>query len=96
MFIVRAARNLLPFDLQKGFTIIGHSLSSTFFPGRTRKSPELIFILIPSVSRAAWVALSTHGLRRTLTQPYFSSVLNASKPEMTSNSSSSMPSWRTR
>ena len=46
MFIVRAARNLLPFDLQKGFTIIGHSLSSTFFPGRTRKSPELIFILI--------------------------------------------------
>jgi hypothetical protein len=47
--------------LQKGFTIVGHSLGLTFSPGRTRKSFEVIFIFIPSVSRPAWVALITHA-----------------------------------
>jgi hypothetical protein len=31
-----------------GFTVVGHSVSLTFSPGRTRKSFELIFILILS------------------------------------------------
>jgi hypothetical protein len=33
------------FDLQNGFTFVGHALSLTFSPGRTRKSFELILIL---------------------------------------------------
>jgi len=32
--------------LQTGCTIVGQSLSATCFPGLTRKSLELIFILI--------------------------------------------------
>jgi hypothetical protein len=40
--------------LKKGRTIVGHSLSLIFSPGRTRKSFELIFIFIPS---AMFVAL---------------------------------------
>jgi myo-inositol-hexaphosphate 3-phosphohydrolase len=41
------------FDLQKSFTLVGHSLSLTLAPGRTRKSFELIFIFILSAMSAA-------------------------------------------
>ena len=44
------------FDLQKGFTIVGHSLSLTFSPGRTRKSFALILIFILSAMSAAFLA----------------------------------------
>jgi hypothetical protein len=42
--------------LQKGFAIVGHSLSLTFSPGRTRKSFALIFIFILSVMSGALFA----------------------------------------
>jgi hypothetical protein len=38
--------------VQKGFTMVGHSLRLTFSPGRTRKSFELIFIFILSAMPA--------------------------------------------
>ena len=46
---------ILLLRLAKGVTIVGHSVSLTFPPGRTRKSFELIFIFIPSVSRRSAV-----------------------------------------
>jgi hypothetical protein len=50
------------FDLQKGFTIVGHSLSVTVFPGRTRKSLEVIFIFILS-TRLVMVHLADPSFR---------------------------------
>ena len=50
-----------------GFTFVGHSLSLTLAPGRTRKSFDLIFIYILSAVSATWFApayflVSTSGV----------------------------------
>ena len=44
---------VLFFDLQKGFTVVGHSMRSKSLPDRTRKFFELIFIFVALVSRGA-------------------------------------------
>jgi hypothetical protein len=42
--------------MQKGFTMVGHSLSLTVSPGRTRKSFALIFIFFLSAIPAGLFA----------------------------------------
>ena len=44
-----------------GQTRARKNFSSTFSPGRIRKSFELIFIFLRSTSRSEWVALTTHA-----------------------------------
>jgi hypothetical protein len=76
---VRFQKFLIPFfDLQKGFTFVGHFFSAIFSPGRTRKSLDLIFIFKPRVR----IQAAFHFAFR---------FDNASKPEITSNNSSSIP-----
>ncbi len=49
------------FELQKGFTMVGKCLSPIFFPGRTRKVFEWIFIFSLRLSPTAWVRVADSG-----------------------------------
>ena len=89
------------FDLYTGFTVVGHFLRLTLSPAPENplnvfSSPHFPRRLPNELRSIADLQLQPTTISRNANAHHFCSTLSASKPETTSNNSSSIPLWRRR